>query len=132
MAVSHSAANMTPSAYIAGTTTPVAITATWSTVPATIAQPDHDHLEDQDGRAQAPHGSPPALAPSGPPPASTSAAPSSSRASPAVVVEPVMRIPAPPGPGPSEASSASAVAMSIASSSRAAATTRSGPNTPAA
>src|SRR5262250_849295 len=39
MAVSHSAANMTPSAYMAGTTTPVAITATWSTVPAASAQP---------------------------------------------------------------------------------------------
>src|SRR5215831_8059686 len=93
-------------------------------------QPDHDHLEDQDGRAQAPHGTAPPLAPSGAPPASTLAAPSSRRASPAVVVEPVTRIPA--LPGPSDASSASVVAASIASSSRGATTTRSGPNTRAA
>src|SRR6185437_3522372 len=39
MAVSHRAPKITPSPYIAGTTTPVAITATCSTVPPTNVQP---------------------------------------------------------------------------------------------
>src|SRR5215472_521069 len=92
-------------------------------------QPDHHHLEDQHGRAQPPHGraSPPTSAPAGGP-----AAPRRSRASPAVVVDPVIRMPAPPGPAASAASSASVVAMSMASSSRGAMNTRSGPNTRAA
>src|SRR5262249_837152 len=57
-------------------------------------------------------------------------APRSVRASPAVVVDPVIRIPAVPRPSPAAASSARAVAVSIASSSRGATTTRSGPNRP--
>src|SRR5689334_6808901 len=83
-------------------------------------EPDHDRRHDQHGGAQPSHRAPPP----GPPA-------SSSRASPAVITEPVISTPVLPSPPSASemASSASPTAISIASSIRSACRTRSGPST---
>src|SRR5215468_10183965 len=99
-------------------------------------QRDNDGLHDQDGAAQPPHESSPAVneclagvpgsggAASGGPPGT-----SSRRASPAVTTEPVMSTAADPGRSSSPSdSSARPTAASIASSSRSRTSTRSSPN----
>src|SRR5580704_4328662 len=99
-------------------------------------QAKHDGLHDQHRGAQPLHWESPS-SPGSSEPESGQTAPfpavsdSRTRASPAVITEPVMRTPAFPGP-PSpaaSASSASATPISIASSSGAATVTRSGPKT---